>query len=109
MNKPVGGRGNKASYKTTHVRVPVDIKGRVEELVEQYRLSLTSGELDESTNSLTGLDDTNEQSPEKMLTSLDEALKLAKEILAQKKSAKQSIVKLLTGIYKQEVKPEDLV
>ena len=40
--------------------------------------------------------------------SLDEALVIAKEILTQKKSAKQSIAKLLSVIYKQEVKPETL-
>lgn len=38
MNKPVGGRGKKAPYETTHVRIPVDIKDRVEKLKEQFIL-----------------------------------------------------------------------
>lgn len=37
MNKPIGGRGKKAPYETTHVRIPVDLKFQVEKLVEDYR------------------------------------------------------------------------
>ena len=37
MNKPVGGRGNKASYKTTVIRIPIDLKSKVDELVYQFR------------------------------------------------------------------------
>jgi hypothetical protein len=37
MNKPIGGRGKKAPYETTHVRIPVDLKSQVEKLVEGYR------------------------------------------------------------------------
>jgi hypothetical protein len=37
MNKPIGGRGKKAPYKTTHVRIPIDLKAQVEKLVEDYR------------------------------------------------------------------------
>jgi hypothetical protein len=37
MNKPIGGRGKKAPYETTHVRIPVDLKAQVEKLVEDYR------------------------------------------------------------------------
>jgi hypothetical protein len=37
MNKPIGGRGKKAPYETTHVRIPVDLKLQVEKLVEDYR------------------------------------------------------------------------
>ena len=43
MIKPVGGRGKAASYKSTHVRIPEPIKGRVEELKELF----FSGRLDE--------------------------------------------------------------
>jgi hypothetical protein len=39
MNKPIGGRGKKAPYETTHVRIPVDLKSQVEKLVEDYRNS----------------------------------------------------------------------
>lgn len=37
MPKPVGGRGHKASYQTTIVRIPVDIKPQVDELCELFR------------------------------------------------------------------------
>jgi len=37
MNKPVGGRGYKASYQTTVVRIPVDLKLQVDELVNRFR------------------------------------------------------------------------
>ena len=36
MEKPVGGRGKSAPYKSTHVRIPEPIKGRVEELKKLY-------------------------------------------------------------------------
>lgn len=35
--KQVGGRGKKAPYETTHVRIPKDIKHQVEALVEKFR------------------------------------------------------------------------
>lgn len=37
MNKPVGGRGHKAAYQTTVVRIPLDLKLQVDELVNQFR------------------------------------------------------------------------
>jgi hypothetical protein len=37
MDKPIGGRGKKAPYETTHVRIPVDLKAQVEQLVQEYR------------------------------------------------------------------------
>jgi hypothetical protein len=37
MNKPVGGRGHKASYQTTVVRIPIDLKPQIDELVERFR------------------------------------------------------------------------
>ena len=37
MPKPVGGRGRKAPYQTTTVRIPVDIKHQVDLLVAQFR------------------------------------------------------------------------
>jgi hypothetical protein len=50
MNKPIGGRGKKAPYETTHVRIPVDLKSQVEELVESYR-----------SNGLVSLEDNNQK------------------------------------------------
>lgn len=37
MNKPIGGRGKRAPYETTHVRIPVDLKPQIEKLIEEYR------------------------------------------------------------------------
>lgn len=84
MVKPVGGRGVKAPYETTHVRVPKPIKSLVGRLVERFQ----SG---------------GESQPKNTLTSLDEAVAAAEGILLQKKSARISMQKLLTAIYGENV------
>lgn len=84
MIKPVGGRGIKAPYETTHVRVPVPIKPNVERFIEDFK---------------NGVDIT-----QKPLTDIENALITAQNILKQKKSAKVSLEKLLTAIYSTEVK-----
>jgi hypothetical protein len=43
MSKPVGGRGHTAPYKTTVVRIPVDIQERVEIIAEEFRDNLAIG------------------------------------------------------------------
>ena len=42
MSKPVGGRGHKAPYQTMTIRIPIDVKEQVEEIVERFR----SGDLE---------------------------------------------------------------
>jgi hypothetical protein len=84
MSKPVGGRGNKAPYETTHVRVPMPIKPEIERLIEEFRKGRT-------------------QQQENSLTSLEDAVETAKELLKQKKSARVSLEKLLTSIYGKNV------
>ena len=37
MSKPVGGRGHKAPYQTMTIRIPIDVKQPVEEIVERFR------------------------------------------------------------------------
>ena len=37
MSKPVGGRGHKAPYQTMTIRIPIDVKQQVEEIVERFR------------------------------------------------------------------------
>ena len=37
MSKPVGGRGHKASYQTMTIRIPIDVKQQVDEIVERFR------------------------------------------------------------------------
>jgi hypothetical protein len=85
MNKPVGGRGIKAPYETTHVRVPVPIKPNVERFIEDFK---------------NGVDNLTENP----LTDIENALITAQTILKQKKSAKVSLEKLLTAIYSIDVK-----
>jgi hypothetical protein len=138
MVKPVGGRGNKAPYESTHVRVPVPIKSQVQALIDEFREHQTL----EPRKPLTSLDDEDEQDDDRpdpsdletiksqaemiqryvleiqslkrevdklnSLTSLDESVELARSILKAKKSASQSIAKLLTGIYQVDVPIDDL-
>lgn len=85
MSKPSGGRGKKAPYETTHVRVPEPIKAEIQKLIERFHDNYS----DTSTN---------------LVTSLPEALVAAKGILAQKKSARISLEKLLTALYRSEIK-----
>lgn len=84
MSKPKGGRGIKAPYETTHLRVPVPIKPELERLIERYK-------------------EQGDTSSENLLTGLDEAVITAKSILKQKKSAKISLEKLLTAIYGEKI------
>jgi hypothetical protein len=42
MPKPVSSRGHKAPYETMTIRIPIDVKERVEEIVERFR----SGDLE---------------------------------------------------------------
>jgi hypothetical protein len=78
-----GGRGVKAPYETTHVRIPVAIKKQVEELSKAFKDN-TIGQLPQFTN-------------------LDEATEIARQILKQKKSARASLKSLLTSLYKQNI------
>jgi uncharacterized Zn finger protein (UPF0148 family) len=36
MSKPVGGRGCRASYKTVVIRIPVDIKPQIDEILSHF-------------------------------------------------------------------------
>jgi hypothetical protein len=42
MSKPVGGRGHKAPYQTMTIRIPIDVKEQVDEIVKRFR----SGDLE---------------------------------------------------------------
>lgn len=142
MTKPVGGRGIKAPYESTHVRVPMPIKKEVQALIDEFRerefkqvKPLTSLEEDEIDQDDESDRDTYEYSEDEiiksqakmlqecrleieslnrqleklnLLTTLDEAKDSARSILRSKKSASQSLVKLLTSIYQIAVTLEDL-
>lgn len=145
MVKPVGGRGVKAPYETTHVRVPVPIKPKIQAMIEAFRESYNS----DPEKPLTGLvvvdkveDEVEEGEDEyeysdteiiksqaeqirnaafeiqslnqelnqarNLLTGLGDALEVARKLVKAKKSASQSMAKLLTDIYRTEVTVEDL-
>ena len=93
MTKPIGGRGYKAPYTTTHVRVPTDIKSDVELLIDNYRNKILGITIEKP---LTPIE-------EKPLTSYDDVLVLAQVILARKQSARKSITLLLSAIYGKDV------
>jgi hypothetical protein len=127
MNKPIGGRGKKAPYETTHVRIPVDLKSKVEELVEAYR----NNELiisEQNDNSLTknlpinyhelvatmieefknnGLfigEDLNSIYPLTLVLSQEEAIKRAKMLIVNVRTKKDVAQNLLTALYQVDIK-----
>jgi predicted RNase H-like nuclease (RuvC/YqgF family) len=145
MTKPTGGRGNKAPYESTHVRVPIPIKKEVQALIDEFR----DGQFKQAVKPLTALEENDDDEDEdhdedednsdpsdletirgqadmiqryaseihslkrelqdlNPLTSLDEAKESARIILRSKKSASQSLTKLLTSIYQVEVTIDDL-
>jgi len=117
MEKPKGGRGKRAPYETTHVRIPEPIKDRVERLKEMY----VTGSLDHYEEILARdsqmareyekLLTTNEaklNSGQNLLPSLQDAIVEAKKVLKSKKSTKLMITNLLTSLYNEQVTLEDL-
>ena len=94
MTKPIGGRGYKAPYTTTHVRVPTDIKPQVEVLIQKYR------------DEILGVDDSNllTTSTDRVLPTLEESVELARAIVGRKQSARKSMGLLLATIYGKDVK-----
>ena len=93
MTKPIGGRGKKAPYETTHIRVPVNLKPQIESLIEAYRLSV-----------IDGID-----SQESEVMAMGEAIELSKKLLRGKTSKIDTVVKLLTSIYHTEVSKDNLL
>ena len=93
MTARKGGRGHKAPYETTHIRIPKPIKPMVRKLIDKFHLELEGEETQDLKSSI---------------KELDEAIELAKSILGHKKSARVSMAKLLSGIYGVNITPEDL-
>lgn len=75
-----GGRGKKADYETKVIRVPLPIVDEVETLIQCFRDDLLDKPFSDA-------------------RSLDEAIVIASNILKSKKSAKESIKKLLQVLY----------
>lgn len=101
MSKPLGGRGVKAPYETKLVRVPIPIVPRVEQIIEDYRNLVINGEESEFV-----------KHPELAAcvtpVSYSEALQRAKEIVKSRRSASESLAKLLQVLYGGAVSKEDL-
>jgi hypothetical protein len=92
MTKPKGGRGYKAPYETVVMRVPKPLEERIEKQIEDYRSQVIEG---------VQLED------QKSLPSLDFAVLQAKEVLKQKKGARDSIEKLLQVLYGTKISLKD--
>jgi len=90
MVKPAGGRGKKAPYETITLRVPIPLREEIEKQVDAYREFVVNGINPEPVKPEGGI----LSSP-----SREEVINQAKEILKQKKSAKQSLEKLLQVLY----------
>lgn len=98
-----GGRGRQAPYTSTHVRVPDPLKSEVEQLIWKWRELIESGEFSptEAVSEVMNVSDNCQ-------ISIDDAINQARKIVSQKKSATESLAKLLTSIYGVEVSKEDL-
>lgn len=89
INKFVGGRGKKAPYDTVVIRIPQPIVNQVNLLVDDFRQNFPASLL------------------QKVITK-ELAIEEAKKILKSKKSAKQSLVKLLQVLYDDAINEKDL-
>jgi hypothetical protein len=101
MTKPLGGRGKKAPYETVVIRVPIPLVPNVEQMIEDYRSLVISGENLE-------LDEHSKSTLISTLPTCSEAIEEAKKIVKFKKSAAESLAKLLQVIYRGEITKEDL-
>lgn len=75
-----GGRGKKADYETKVIRVPLPIVSEVEKIIEDFHQGLSVNDSSE-------------------FKTLEESIVIASSILKSKKSAKESIKKLLQVLY----------
>jgi len=126
-NKQIGGRGKRAPYETTHVRIPVDLKPQVELLIEEFRNngfaidnqitnnpSINSSEFikqmieEFKNNNLIIIQESSGISHDMVMDSLnlklEESIKLANELLATRATKKDVASKLLTALFGVEVK-----
>jgi hypothetical protein len=78
-----GGRGKKADYETKVIRIPLPIVNEVEKIVEDFHQGLSVNDSSE-------------------FKTLEESIVIASTILKSKKSAKESIKKLLQVLYESD-------
>ena len=93
MNKPLGGRGKKAPYETTHLRIPLPIKTDIEKLIDNYRLSVIDGI----------------ETHDNGLMSVEDAKLLTRKLIKSKTSKIDTLIKLLTSIYGVEISKDELL
>jgi hypothetical protein len=103
MNKPVGGRGNKVPYDTVVMRVPSPLVAEFRDTIEIFYDHVNAGILDPNEISKSMTKSLSHSGMKK-----SDALVKAKEILKTKKSARQSVLKLLQVIYGMDITDEDL-
>jgi len=78
-----GGRGVKAPYDSITMRVPMPIKDKVQQMVDDYR--------------------NNQDINSDEILDINTVVDLARDILSQKKNAKTSLQKLIKSIYGKDV------
>jgi hypothetical protein len=103
MSYSKGGRGKQAPYTTTHVRVPDPLKAEIENLISVWRTLVDSGNVSPTE----AVDKMYKQLGYAQLNLID-AIHAATQILKEKKSANDSMIKLLTAIYDTELSKETL-
>lgn len=88
------GRGNRAPYKQTHMRIPLPIKTQVEALVAEYRQSVLND---------AGISTAEPSEPAKAeipyFPSKDEAIAKAHEIAKESKKGSKHLLQLVEYIY----------
>lgn len=110
-----GGRGKKAPYETTHIRVPDQLKPLVEMMAEGYKERVEADGIQEVTPAyiegvkaaVNHLQDFLSPSSGVVLP-MAQAKTLAADLVRQKKSASDSLAKLLTAIYGVEISKSEL-
>jgi len=118
MNKPRGGRGKLSEYGSEMIRIPTPIKDRVaiikemfyEDQLDSHDEALANNErlAKEYLNLISSLDTTDK----KLISTLEDALAIAKNLLAEntkkRRTTKEVIAKLISGLFDADVKSTDL-
>ncbi len=102
MTYTKGGRGKKAPYTTTHVRIPTQIKPLIDKITARFKELVNQPEaLEDSLSSIADCIDDQKavNSLSEINITKEETLELAKKLMKAKKSKKDTIEKLLTSIY----------
>jgi len=93
-NKGFVGRGNKAPYEQTHMRIPLPIKPQVEAIVAEYRASVLNGA---GVTPVEPSEATKAELPQ--LPTKDEAIAKAHEIAKESKKGSRHLLQLVEYIY----------